>query len=109
MYPVFLALNYEHIMSILTLNDVQSLICFSLVNKIQIYWNLVVKYCMFKVSFVLCCFEGKEGEKKTKKDKSPQKTTFKIQKFINMHFLEEIEMTNMCMKNAYPHNEQKEM
>ena len=64
MYPVFLALNYEHIMSILTLNDVQSLICISLVNKIQIYLNLVVNYCMFKVSFVLCCFEGKEGEKK---------------------------------------------
>ena len=51
----------------------------------------------------------KKGGKKTEKDKSPQKTTFKIQKFINMHFLEEIEMTNMCMKNAYPHNEQKEM
>ena len=51
----------------------------------------------------------KKGGKKTEKDKSPQKTTFKIQKIINMHFLEEVEMTNMCMKNAYPHNEQKEM
>ena len=66
---------------------------------------------MFKVSFVLWwLFWGKRrGEKKLRKINPPQKTTFKIQKFINMHFLEEIEMTNMCMKNAYPHNEQKEM
>ena len=56
-----------------------------------------------------CCFEGKGGGWETEENKSPQKTTFKIQKFIHMHFLEEIEMANMCMKNAYPHSEQKEM
>lgn len=52
---------------------------------------------------------GEKRGKKTEKDKCPQKTTFKIQKFINMHFLEEIEMANMCMKNATLTMKKKEM
>lgn len=59
---------------------------------------------MFKMSFVHCPLVVVLREKRGKpeKGKSPQKTSLKIQKFINMHFLEEMEMAKYKNEKCLP-------